>query len=215
MFTEYFIFTIILLAQILIGIFAWVQKDKLPRKYSHYLSEMIIPAKVLENYSKIYRNVGLKVNASIKEPAYALTEFVLIGKRFMYSPDLYTNYYMLFQLELSKKQNEQVRFLSIYQNILFVIQILVFAASFFFPDTLSKILILTAISIQVFLVLISFMGYIAFNFILEEVHEVAKDLLNFDEVEVARAESLKSELAYRIFEYPFETIWRLYQFFRP
>lgn len=215
MFTEYFIFTTLLFAQIIIGVFAWRHRMKLPRRYSHYLSEMITPAVALENYSKIYRSIGLKVNAHIHDPAYALTDFVLISKRHMYVPDLFTNYFTIFQLELSKKEHEHLRALNSYQNILFTLQNVLLVVSLVLTDIPARIAILAAISIQVILIILSFLGYLTFNFILDEVHEIAKDLLNLDEVETARAESLKSELSYRVFEYPFETLWRLYQFFKP
>jgi hypothetical protein len=50
---------------------------------------------------------------------------------------------------------------------------------------------------------------------LDEAHIIAMDLLNLDDVENARAESLKDDIRYQSFEYPFETVWRIYQFFKP
>ncbi|MDQ7021417.1 MAG: hypothetical protein Q9M91_06355 [Candidatus Dojkabacteria bacterium] len=54
-----------------------------------------------------------------------------------------------------------------------------------------------------------------FELALREVHKNARDMLDLDEVEVARAEALKEDLKYTVFEYPLDMLDKIIKFFIP
>ncbi len=199
----------------MLALYSQIVRHKLDRKYDHPLSDLIDASKALENYVKIYRKVNIKVHVKIPFPAFAREEYVLINRDKIYNIDLYTNFFTLYQLELSRKEHRFARKLYLIQNLIFLSQLIFFALGLILQYDFSSILLIIAIGIQLFSILFSFIGFIMYEFILGDTLEVASDLLNLDEVEIARAESLKNDLKFHVFEYPFEFIRRVFVFFLP
>jgi hypothetical protein len=207
------IFVLITLLQFSLATYAWLVRKQLPERFSHILGELTEPANVLENYMKIYRKLSLRVNAQINEPVLAEREFLLVNRESMYNPDLFTNFYTIFQLELTKSANTFARSrIFIFQNLLFFTQIVVFIFSIIYQ---SEVLMAVAIGAALFSFLLAILGFIIYGQILDSTFEISLDLLNLDDVEQARAEALKNDLRYRVFEYPFDIIWKIVQFFKP
>ncbi len=215
MFLAIIIFLLILFTQLSTGIVSWLNRNKMAKKYAFILSELIEPAKTLENYIKIYRKVNLRVNGAIDEPAYAEKDFLILKRERMYSPDLYSNFYTIFQLELTKVSNNFIRNIYKYQNLLFFLEILLFIIGVIISPSIGIYFIYFALFIQVILLILTFLGFMMVEGVLNESHLIAQDLLNLDDVEIARALSLQSELKFKVFEYPFEIVWRIWQFVKP
>jgi hypothetical protein len=207
------IFVLITLLQFSLATYAWLIRKQLPERFSHILGELIEPAVVLENYMKIYRKLNLRVNAQISEPVLAEREFLLVNRESMYNPDLFTNFYTIFQLELTKSANTFARTrIFIFQNLLFFIQVIVFILATIYS---SEVIMAISIGTALFSFSLAFLGFILYGKILDTTFEIALDLLNLDDVEQARAEGLKNDLRYKVFEYPFDIIWKIIQFFKP
>lgn len=215
MFIEISLFIILILSQLSLGIASWVNKGKLFKKYSFVLGSMTHPAKTLENYVKIYRKVNLRVNSAINQPAFALNNFLLVKRDLMYSPDLYSNFFTIFQLEMTKNSNRFVRNLYKYQSFLFAAELLLFSLGISLEVEWAVFLVYAAIAVQLTLYLITFWAKYLLAEILNEVLFVSKDLLDLDEVEAARAESLKQDMEYSLFDYPIDFLWRIVMFFKP
>lgn len=199
----------------MLAFYSKIANRKLEKKYDHPLSDMVDASTALENYVKIYRSVGIRVHEEIPFPALASEEFVIINRDRIYSTDLYTNFFTIFQLELSKKVNNFSRKLHLYQNLLFFLQLLFFVLGLTLQVEWNYILILLAIGTQVITTGFSLIGVSLFDFILKDSLEISKDLLNLDEVEVARAEGLKNDIKVHVFEYPIEFFKNVIGFFIP
>ncbi|MDQ7021418.1 MAG: hypothetical protein Q9M91_06360 [Candidatus Dojkabacteria bacterium] len=117
------IFAILILIQLVSGLFALIVRKGLIKTYSFPLSSQIEAATILENYSRVHGKVNLRVHEEIELPAYAMEEFIVINRNKIYLFDLFTNYYLLFQLELTKKKHNKLRDLSTLQNFLFFIEL--------------------------------------------------------------------------------------------
>ncbi|MCA9387166.1 hypothetical protein KC669_03980 [Candidatus Dojkabacteria bacterium] len=209
------VFNIIFIIQIMLAIFARITRYKIAERYDYPLGSMTSSSEALENYVKIYRQVNIKVHNVMPSPAIAEEEFVIINRDKIYDSTLYTNFFTLFQLVLSKKENGFARKVFLIQNFLFFLQLVLFVLSLILQINWSNVLIIGAIALQVINILLSIFGFINYQEILEEAFEVSADLLDLDEVEQARAESLQNDLAYTVYEYPFEFFKRLFSFVIP
>lgn len=215
-YTIILISVLLLICQIVLGAFSLSYKVKLPKKYSFILGDLSEPVSTLEKYMKIYRKVNLKVNAAIKDPAKARNEFLLLNRNVMYTPNLYINFFIIFQLELSKITNKFVRESKRYQILLFILQIATFIVAIALGESLyGQLLASLSLSFLILSMVLSMFVMILIQYITEETLEIAKDLLNLDSVEIARAESLANDIKYRVFEYPFDSFRLLIQFLLP
>lgn len=215
---EILVFIIILIIQISLASYALLASHKIDQKYRYPLGSQVESAVALENYVKIYREVNVRVNADIEIPAYAFEEHIYINRDKMYDFDLFTNFFTIFQLELSRKEHNFARKLNIFQNILFILSFIIFfigAATLSQDATISSYSFRFAIGLQTFLIFISFLGFSTYNTILKKSLAVASDLLDLDEVEYARADRLKDDLKLHVFEYPLVVFGRLVRFFLP
>jgi len=208
------VFVLFSVLQILLNIYAYFSRHSLRNEYGFTILSLIEPATALENYVKIFRSVDVKVNAKIKEPAIALKEFVLINKKLMYANDLYTNYYLLFQLELSKRKNSFIRNAQSYLGISFTIGCAVFMASLILIEN-KEIFAIIAIAIQLCTIFFSIVTRSLFDEIIKEVDYIAYDLLNLDEKEQYSAHQLGSKIKSVTFEYPIFVLGKMVGFLVP
>lgn len=208
------IFVLFSALQILLNIYAYFSRTSLPKDFGFTILSLVEPATALENYVKIFRSVNIKVNANITAPAFALQEFVLINKKQMYLNDLYTNYYLLFQLELSKKRNNYIRNQKNYTGILFVIGMIIFISSLVMTEN-KEIFAVVAIAIQLFTIFLSIANRSFYNPILKEVDYISYDLLSLDENEQYAANQLGNKLKIVTFEYPLFVLDKIVRFFVP
>lgn len=208
------VFALFSVFQIILNIYAYVSRHSLKKDFGFTILSLIEPAAALENYVKIFRSVDVKVNAKITEPARALKEFVLINKNLMYANDLYTNYYLLFQLELSKKRLSFIRNVKSYLGISFVSGIVVFITSLVLIEN-KEILATIAIAIQLFTIFFSIVTRSLFDPIIKEVDYIAYDLLNLDENEQYSAHQLGNKMKSITFEYPIFVLEKIVSFFIP
>lgn len=209
------IFITLLIVQILFGIASAIHKRKLPQRYAHILTALPDPANTLERYIRIYRSVNLRVNAQIEEPALAQNDFILLKRDHMYNQDLYTNFFLLAQLELTKKMYRFLRELYMFQNIFFISGIITFVAGLGFDSEYSYYFVAVAVALHVLTIFLSTIAFFLYEFMLEEVILIANDLLDLDELEHVRAQQLATDFKYRVFEYPIDIPVRLLYFFKP
>lgn len=210
------IFLIFLAIQFVFAFYGLLVRHKIEHRYNYPLGEQIEAAAVLEAYSRLHRKVDLRVDAGINLPAYAEHEFLLVNKDKMYQFDLFTTFYTIYQLELSRKKNSFQRNLYKFQNILFGLHILVFLIGIILQQySWAEYIMYAAIAIQLFSILFSIIGFLLYEYILKDAFAIAFDMLNFDEVEYIRAEKLRDELKYHVFEYPIDVASRFIGFFIP
>ncbi|MEO6728911.1 MAG: hypothetical protein ABIM99_03235 [Candidatus Dojkabacteria bacterium] len=209
------IFVIILSIQLVLALFAWGSRRQIEQKFSHPTGEGREPAQIIEEY---YRNDSTKFRIQatdeIYEPAFAEEDFLLINKDKIYKKDLYTNFYVIFQAEMTKKDYRYLRIVGNIQSFIFLIEIIVFLISIATTTNLKEVLIYVSIGLQILSFILTLLGFIQIDTVLEDASILAKMYLRLDDVEEARVMALKGDLRYIVFEYPFEVIWRLVQFFR-
>jgi hypothetical protein len=204
------------LIQLVSNLYAKLTSRKIERRYAYTLDNTIEAAEVVENYIKIFRQVNLSVNANIMPPAFAYdTDYVLLNRIKMYESDLYTNFYTIYQLELTKDKFNFARRIYVVQNILFFFQIVSFILGIVLQDSLNDIFLILSLIFTVANILVSIFGYFIYNSVLNSSLEIAKDLLNLEELEIVRTENLKNELRLVVFEYPIEFLKRVFLFFIP
>jgi len=209
------IFLLFGLFQIAVSIYAFIVKNDIEKRFDFPLSSMVEASETLENYVKIYRKLNLKVDAKVKMPAVALSEFVLINKDLIYRTDLFTNFFTLFQLELTRKEYEFSRSIHVFQNILFFLQLIFFGLYFAVTAEFNEFFIYASVVVQILLTIITLFGFFKLEQILNRSLSIAIDLMDLDDVEYARAEALKDDLKYNVFEYPIDFVLRLLRFFVP
>jgi hypothetical protein len=133
----------------------------------------------------------------------------------MYKFDLFTTFYTIFQLELSKKKYKLIRNLPTNLRVLFFVQLGLGAFSIALRDELNILVMLSAIITSCITILISIFGYFRYVTVLGKSIWIAIDILDLDTVEIARVEKLCSELAHNIFDYPLIVFIMLLKFFLP
>ncbi|MEP7103236.1 MAG: hypothetical protein ABI721_00820 [Candidatus Dojkabacteria bacterium] len=209
------IFIILLSLQIVLALFAWGLRRELEKKYSFATGEGKEPAEVIEEYYKD-GNTKFRIIASdeIVEPAFAESDLLIINKNKIYKKDLYTNFYIIFQAELTKSDYKILRILGNFQSFVFILEIAVFVLANTITTNFKEIILYVAIAIQIFSFILTLIGFIQIDGLLDDTMTISKSLLKLDDVEEARALGLKSDLRYSVFEYPFEVVWRIVQFLR-
>ncbi|BCX14258.1 MAG: hypothetical protein KatS3mg085_790 [Candidatus Dojkabacteria bacterium] len=213
MVTLTFICVVLFLSQLIIGIRVYFQQKNIPFKFNYPLTKLPDPATILENYMKIYRKIGIKVNAKIDAPALAKEDFILVKRDTVYDKDLFTNFYVLLQLELTKKTYNFLRNLKSIQNILFFSSIFLFILAIGFNNEIQKFLLATTLILQILTIFATILGYELISIALDETYEVAKDLLDLDELEQVRTQKLMKDLKYMVFDYPLDIPLKLFYFF--
>ena len=155
MFLQILIFIILLSIQIILGIYSRLVIRNISKKYHYILSSQIEPVKILEIYREKYNKLDLKASPKIQGIAYVGDEFVIVNSKKMYAKDLYTNYFVLLYLELSKKENTFLRDISTYQYIFFIFQFLFFIVGIVIKSDYTDILLLIPIVIAAVLFIIT------------------------------------------------------------
>lgn len=206
---------LLLIIQLILAIYAWNLKPKLKVRYKNILSSQLDPSTVLENNIKKFKNISIRVNNNLDDIAFSEKGFVMFKQKSLYKKDLYTNFMSLYYLYLSQDRYFRISKINYLPNLLFPIQFitLIFAIVSTF-ELVNPFIILTFV-IQLFLILLSIINFFTINSFLNKVLKSSVKLLELDDLEEARCESLKNDLCYGVFEYPFEVIWRLVQFVKP
>lgn len=204
-----------LILQILIGLYSLIIRSDLVKKFNYPLGSMVTPAEALEKYSKIIEHVSLRVNAEIELPAYAIDQIVLVNKSKVYQTDLFSNFFTLFQVQLSKRKNLLTRDFGILLNFLFFIEIFLILLSLFLFESEPLIFPIMSITTSLVLIFLSLVYFFSLETILKKTLDVSKDLLDLDKVEFARAEVLANQLRFEAFEYPVKFFRGLISFILP
>lgn len=210
-----FIFLITLFIQFAIGAYAWSLRRSLPKKFSHPIGAQIESSQLVEMY---YNDERYKFNFEAvdldNEPAFAESRLLLVNKKQLYKRDIFTNFYIIFQAELTKDSYWWLRSFNGFQSWVFFLQILIFTLSLaFFNEVYGIYLLYFAIFLQLESFIAAFIGMVNLGYVLEDAVSVAIPTLELDNVEEARVNALKSDLKYMMMEYPWEILWRFTQFF--
>lgn len=208
-----FIFLLFFLVQIFLAISGWATRAKLEKKYSYFLGSQHEVSKLIEYYTNEFPELRIIVSSDINEIAYSDENLLIMNKKYIYSKDLFSNFYTLAQLELTKHKNKPLRDYYIKQNVLFYLQLIIFIVGICIQSVAEYILIL-AIALQLVTILMTFFLMNDYKNFLYKVAAKAKTTLKLDPVEMARTEALVEDIKYEVFEYPFEILWRLSHFLR-
>lgn len=129
---EYIVYAAILAAQLILGIVAYNVITKLPGKFSMPIGSKANTVELLQKYMKIYREFNLKVDAQIDLPALAADiNFLHVKKSQVYKSDLYTVFYVLYQIILTDKEYYSLTKLRTVQVPVFVLEIILAAISLY------------------------------------------------------------------------------------
>lgn len=205
------IFIFLLVSQIFMGIFATKVKRGLKKKYSYYVGEQVEFNRILEYYQSKNDNLKILASNEIDNVCIAEEDLIIINKKSIYAKDLYSNLYLIFQLQLTKPRYKDLRNIYNYQSIVFFFQMLSLVLFFVF-STISEIILLVGFILFLLNVFILLYGIYNYGIVLKAVFSEAVNYLKLDKVEQARAESLINEIKYEILTYPLEIPWRLSRF---
>jgi len=139
-------------------------------------------------------------------------DLLLVSRETVYRSDLYSNFFAVYQMLLTKLENRQIQKFEERQVLGFVIELLVFALGFV---TGISIIVWIAFLFGVVLVLSGFWFERSVNMVMEEAVEIARDLLELDDVEVGRAMNLGKDIGIHMHKYPFLPVMRAFQFISP
>jgi hypothetical protein len=205
------IFIFVVVMQFLMGVFAYRFRSNLKNKYSYYLGEQVEFNKILESFQAKTPQLKVVVADELNDVCIAEDNLIIISKKSIYSKDLYSNLFLLFQLELTNVKYSQLRTIYTLQSLIFFSQILCIFL-FFALEGITGVVLLAGFVIFVLNLIIMFWGINQYISILKVVKKEAKDILKMDSVEEARADALINELRYEILTYPLEIPWRLKNF---
>lgn len=193
------------------GIFASKIKRGLKQKYSYYLGEQIEFNKILEKYQAQLPHLRVIATDQISDVCVAENNLIIVNKKSIYSKDLYSNIYLLFQLELTNPALKEIRNIYNYQSVVFFSQF-VCVVLFFALNSIALVILVTGYILFLLNIFLLVYGMVGYNRILDKVMIDAKPLLKLDKVEEARAETLINEIRYEVLTYPLEIPWRLTRF---
>lgn len=205
------IFIFLVVAQIVMGVFASKIKRGLKNKYSYYLGEQIEFNKILEKYQAQFPELRVIATDEINDVCVAENNLIIVNKKSIYAKDLYSNLYLLFQLRLTNPSQKEIRNIYNYQSIVFFSQF-VCLVLFFALNSVGMVLLLACYILLLLNVFLVIYGVVGYNKILKDVMKDAIPLLKLDRVEEARAETLINEIRYEVLTYPLEIPWRLTRF---
>ncbi len=206
---------LLIFIQLTIALYAWSLKPSIVRKYKNIISSQLDPSLVLEKYSKKFKNITIRVNNALDDVAFSEKGYVMFRQKSLYKKDLYTNFMSLYYLYLSQNRYYRLSKINYLPNLLFPLQIITLIAGLVTTFELINPFIILTFVIQIFLLLLSLVNFYTLNSFLNKLHKDATKILELDDLEEERAKSLKSDLSYRVFEYPYEIIWRVIQFIKP
>jgi hypothetical protein len=206
---------LLLIIQILLGVYSLIIRADIIKKFNHPLGSMVTPAEALEKYSKIIQKISVRVNAEIELPAYAGNEIILVNKSKVYQTDLFSNFFTLFQVELSKKKQSIIRDFGLIINFIFIVQLVSIIFSFIFINNQLVFIPIISIGSSIILFFLSIVFFFSLETVLKKALFVSKDLLDLDPVEYARAEALSGLLRFEAFEYPIRLLRNLIGFVIP
>jgi hypothetical protein len=138
----------------------------------------------------------------------------LLSKKFLYDATLFANYYVLYQAQLALSKDRIIKKSGLILNFLFIIQIATIIIGFAVDNHINVLIVLASIIIQLITIIVSIFSFFKLSSFLDNVQAIAVEILVLDNVEEARAESLKNDLSSIVFEYPLEIVWRIIQFFK-
>jgi hypothetical protein len=209
------VFIILFLLQLTLGVFAWRLRKDLEKKYAFPLSEQTEPVTIVEKYYQDQETTfQILASEQLMEPAFAEKNLLLINKSMLYKKDLYTNFYIIFQAELTKNKYQVIRLISKILSFIFVLSTVILVLFILLDRSEAEPLVYIAIALQAITLYLSVYSLYKISKVLNNTMIIAKGLLSLDDVEEARASGLKNDLKYSIFEYPLEIVWRIIQFFR-
>lgn len=207
------IFIFLIITQFVMGLFASYIRRGLKDKHSYYLGEQVEFNKILESAKEKSKELSIIASDKIDDVCIAENNLIIVNKKSIYSKDMYSNLYLLFQLKLTSPKLKEIRLLYNYQSIVFFSQIIILVLFFLLPQINQTILLIGFVLFFLSIFLISY-GIVVYGSILKEVLKEAKSILKLDNVEQARAEALSSEIKYEILTYPLELPTRLSRFWR-
>lgn len=192
-----------------------ISKIGLKDQFSIPISSMTDVASTLETYSRVFNSVNIKVNDhKLKGVSSVKNQDLHINRNNVYSFDLYNHINTLFNICTLSTSFRFNRFLTIFNQSIFIFQLVFIVLLFFNFEYYSGYVSIFAISI-IFFIVNNFALLYVYRNVRHKVLEVYKAILDIDDVERARADNLADELVYTRLSYPLEGIVTFIKFFLP
>jgi len=204
-----------LLLQFALSSISWNTRGNIRRKYAKPISSLLTPEKILQQNEKRFSQIDLKVVSYLDDVGYSDKNLMLINKRDLSTNTLYINFKFFYYFYLASEKNNYLRNLKRVQNILFTFQVGFFIIGLITINLAFNAFFLASLGLQIFLFTYSIFNYIIHGTFIEETYRKSKKILELDNVEEARLESLLGDINQEVFEYPFEILWRIIQFVKP
>ncbi len=202
----------LLTLQLLLAFASLWERRNLERRFAYPLGSRMSNADLLEIYSRVVRPINIKVNARIKQAAAVFGDAILINQRHVYRKDLYVTCYTIWLIKFTDLENLDVQRNFRFQGILFGLELILIVVAYL---TGAIIVVATALWVAIMLFGFSYFMQLRYAKIVEEYHILAKDLLDLDPIESARAEILAEKLKTETFSYPFLPLIWIIRFISP
>lgn len=201
------VFAALLLTQILLAVLSKLRGWRLHKKFNHALSSQVTLAGLLEKYSRLEKNLSITVNAAIASPAQAYGEVVLVNRSWVYKPELFPNFYGLWQLVLTSQKYVILKRLHTIQIFIYLAQLLLLILSL----VVWEVLIWPSLVLGLIAIIYSLYVESVYEKSLQKTYTLALDYLELDRIEQSRGLKLLDRLRGVGFEYalqPFTFILR-------
>lgn len=204
--------SLVILIQLLWLAWSMLRMQRLQRRFFYQLSSVTKVAELLENYVKIYRDVGVRVNDPHVEVARVVdTDLVSVNASRAHQTDLFHTGMVAMQLSLSKQQ-----FLNLRTNLV---------AQFFFVVELLLLLVAIVLGwwwiaylaavLGIGTILYTWYRYEAFRSVQRDILDFATDLLNLTSEEQELLRKLTMHYASHTGLYPYQSLRGIVMFILP
>ncbi len=207
---------IFFLIQFLLGLLAWTIRNYRSKKYAFPTSEQLEPAKLVEQYfyDPEY-TFEIRAADDIDEPAEADENYLWVHRKKLNHTDLYTNFYLIYQAELTSDKHKFLRIYNSLLGTLFFFHFVIAVVAIIIRGDIGIVVLTLSILFNSVYAILWLIAYMNQSKALDKSYLIADAVMKFDDVEKARAKALVNDLRYELLEYPWEIFWRLWVFFTP
>ncbi|RMD76970.1 hypothetical protein D6810_02395 [Candidatus Dojkabacteria bacterium] len=206
----------IYLIQLLLGLIAIRTRKIRSRKFSFPTGSQIEPNHLIEKYfyDESYE-FEIKATDEIDEPAEATEDFLWVNKKVLNKSDLYSNFYLIYQAELTSSKYKFLRMYNSIQATIFFLKLIFIIVGIMSGGFVGLIILFLTLFTNLVILALWIVAYNQQTDAINKSKEVALAVMKLDDVEVARLNALTNDLRYELLEYPWEIFWRLWVFFTP
>lgn len=199
-----FIFTIVLIFfELVIGISSLITQRNIYNKFNRPLTSQIRFSSLLEIFHEKFPALQIELDQGNFITYYFLNKIV-VNKKIIHSTTMYDLVYLIYSINITQPKYRTLVKIKTYQNIIFVLSVIFFIASFFILNLAAVAFTFVLLNYFIFIYTLS-----SFSELNKQVYKESIRYLDLDEIEQLRIKTLINELKYEFLDYPFEISIRI------